>query len=308
MRVLVAPRDTLRIFSIAVSAIVIAGCASAASIPPQPFEDFEQAVATLKVSADEALLVEQQIVYDRYMAQWVEEADVLQLQLEADPFDPFAIKIVGKSLYRDIQESRSKLRRLNTLVQDYAGTLVLLSGSTENSPTVDADTLASDLKTNAEAVARSLQLEVDIPNGLFFGFGQVAKNLVESKRQDLLIKLINESQAEIELFAEAGMNIAKLSASGISTEYLKKFSALTAGVNDLSESKRKKLIESLLALNEETLRQIDTLKMVHDAYQALPDAHRDLARAVEEGRSLSFTELLAVAESLKQRYDEFTED
>ena len=308
MIVLAALRDTLRISSVTISAIAIAGCASAASIPPQPFEEFEQAVATLKVSADEALLVEQQIVYDRYMAQWIEEADVLQLQLEVDPLDPFAIKISGKSLYRDIQESRSKLRRLNTLVQEYAGTLVLLSGSTGDSPNVDADTLASDLKTNAEAVARSLELEVDIPNGLFFGFGQVAKNLVESKRQDLLIRLINESQAEIELFAEAGQNIAKLSAFGISTEYQTKFSALTADVNDLTESKRKKLIESLVAINEETLRQIDTLKMVHDAYQALPDAHRDLARAVEEGRSLSFTELLAVAESLKQRYDEFTED
>ena len=308
MKVLAALRDTLRMFTIAVSAIVIAGCASAASIPSQPFEDFEQGIATLKLSADEALFVEQQIVYERYLAQWIEEADVLQLQLEADPLDPFAMTISGKSLYRNIQESRSKLRKLNTLVQNYAGTLVLLSGNTEGSPNVDADALASDLKTNAEAVARSLELDVQIPDGLFFGFGQVAKNFVESKRQDLLIQLINESQAEIELFARAGQNIAKLSAFGISTEYQTKFSALTADANDLSESQRKKLIESLLALNEETLRQIDTLKMVHDAYQSLPGAHRDLARAVEEGRSLSFSDLLAIAESLKQRYDEFTEE
>ena len=308
MRILAPLKDRLRIFSVVVSAIAIAGCAAAVTIPPQPFEDFERAIAMLKVSADEALLVEQQIVYDRYINQWIEEADVLQLQLEADPLDPFAIKISGKSLYRDIQQSRSNLRRLNSLVQDYAGTLVLLSGNTEDSPTVDADMLATDLRANAEAVARTLELEVDVPNGLFFGFGQVAQNLVESKRQDLLIQLINESQDEIELFAEAGRNIAKLSAFGISAEYQAKFSALTANVNELSESQRKTLIESLLAFNEETLRQVDTLKMVHDAYQALPGAHRDLAGAVEEGRSLSLTELLAVAESLKQRYDEFSED
>jgi hypothetical protein len=293
---------------VTISAILIAGCASAVTIPPQPFEDFEQSITTLKTSADEALAVEQQIVFERHLARWVEEADVLQLQLQADPLDPFALTISGKSLYRDIQASRSKLRELNSLLQGYAATLSLLSGSTEDSPSVDADTLVSDLKTNAEAVARSLELEVDIPDGLFFGFGQVAKNLVEGKRQELLIRLINESQAEIEMFARAGQNIAKLSAFGISAEYQTKFSALTAGADDLSESKRKKLIESLLALNEDTVRQIDTLKMVHDAYQALPDAHQDLARAVEEGRSLSFTELLAVAESLKQRYDKFTED
>ena len=308
MRFLAPLRNVLRVFAIAATAIAIAGCASVHSISSQPFDEFEQAIATLKVSANEALLVEQQIVYDRYLAQWVEEGDVLQLQLEPDPLDPFAVNISGKSLYRDIQASRTKLRALNTLVHEYARSLVLLSGNSEDSPTVNADVLASDLKTNAKAVARTLELDVQIPNGLFFGFGQVASNLVESKRQDLLIELINESQAEIDLLARAGQNIAKLSAFGISAEYQTKFSARTANVSDLSESKRRKLIESLLALNEETLRQIDTLKMVHDAYQSLPGAHRDLARAVTEGRSLSFTELVAVAESLKQRYEEFTED
>lgn len=301
-------RDTSRLVAIVVSAVVIAGCASATNIPSRPFEDFERVLATLKVGADSALLVEQQIVYDRYLAQWIEEGNVLQLQLESDPSDPFAVMISGKSLYRDIQESRSKLGKLNTLVQDYAGILKLLAGNTDDTPNVDAEKLASDLKTNAESVASSLALDVQIPDGLFFGFGQLAKELVERKRQNLLIDLIRESQAEIELFAEAGENIAMLSAFGISAEYQTKFSAQTAQVNSMSESQQRKLIESLLTLNDETIRQIGTLKMLHDAYQSLPGAHRDLATAVEDGRSLSITELLTIADSLKQRYDEFRED
>lgn len=301
--------EKLRIPSVIASVIVIAGCASAVSIPSQPFQDFEQAIATLKVSADEALLVEQQIVYERYKAQWIKDADVLQLQLEAPDFsDPFNVAMSGKSLYRDIQESRSKLRKLNTLVQDYANILLLLSGTSKDSPNVDADALASDLRTNAEAVAKSLNPDVQIPGGVFFGFGEIAKNIVEGKRQDLMVKLIDESQDDIESFARAGQEIAKVSASGINAEYQTKFSALTKNVDDLPESQRGKLIESILALNDETLRQIDTLKMIHDAYQSLPGAHRDLAKAVEEGRSLSFTELLSVAESLKKRYDAFVED
>lgn len=295
-----------------VGLLVIAGCAAPPSIAPQPFESFQQSVVQLRVSADAALLIEQDIVYERQLQSWIAEGSLDALLLEAsappDPLNPFDLRMSGSSLYGEMQEARGNLDRLNSLVQDYATTLHLLTGSSEDSPNVDADALAGDLQTKAAGLAATLNLDVEVPGGFFFGFGELAKRYVENKRQSLLIELIRASQDEIELFAQLGQQICRLSAAGIDREYKGRFSAATADAAGLSGAERRVLIESILALNEETLRQMSTLKLVNDAYGSLPAAHRGLERTIAGGSSPSFVELLSYAEILKKRYDKFNEE
>jgi len=284
--------------------VIVTGCASATSIPSQPFVDFEESVAQLKVSADDALATEQDIVYQRYVEQWEETGAIedLQLQASASP-SPFSMQLEGAILFMDIEDARSKLADLNSLVLQYAKTLILLTGAAGESTAIDADAVAQKLRNSATALATRLGREQSIPDGYFFGFGVLARNYLENRRQDLLADLIQSSQAEIEAFAVAGQQICQISGLGIQAEYLTAFSKLTAG--ETPESRREQLIQAILRLNGETLRQLDTLKLIHDAYGALPTAHRSLEKAANG--SASFSELLAYAESLKKRYNTFTE-
>jgi len=230
-----------------------------------------------------------------------------QLQLGSGA-TPFSMQLEEEPLFQLIGTARDNLGAINDLVLEYAETLVILAGSGDGSPKVNADAVANDLRSSADSLATTLGIENQIPGGFFFGFGELAKSYVENKRQNVLIELIRSSQPEIDAFAKAAQNLAKLSGMGIKREYLAAYSKLTGGASDLSASQREGLIEDILALNEQTLRNLDALRLIDSAYGALPEAHRKLEASVRDGVSLSYTELLTYAEALKRRYDDFTEE
>jgi hypothetical protein len=285
--------------------VLLMGCASAKTVPTQPFQEFHGSITQLKLSADAAIAVEQELVYARIVEEWKASGTVDQLQLESGA-TPFSMQLEEAPLFQLIGEARDNLGAINDLVLQYAETLEVLAGSGDGSPKVDADAVANNLRASADSLATTLGIENQIPGGFFFGFGELAKSYVENKRQDALIELIRSSQPEIDAFAKAGQNLAKLSGAGIQREYLAAYSKLTVGASDLSASQREKLIKEILALNEQTLRNLDALRLIDSAYGALPEAHRKLETSVRDGVSLSFTELLTYAEALKRRYDEFT--
>ena len=183
-----------------------------------------------------------------------------------------------------------------------------VAGADERSVAVDAERVATELRSSAEALATSLNLSPEIDDRWFFGFGTLARQYVESKRKDLLVELVRSADDEIRAFATAGTQITQLSALGIQTEYQSAFSTLTADAAGLSGAGASALVERILELNEETLRQLQTLRLLHDAYDALPAAHRALEQSVRDGSEVSLATLLTYVESLKRRYDEFAED
>jgi len=285
--------------------VLLMGCASAKTVPTEPFQDFYSSIAQLKLGADAAIAVEQELVYERIVEEWKASGTVDQLQLGSGG-TPFSMQLEEAPLFQLIGKARNNLGAINDLVLEYAGTMVSLAGSGDGSPTVDADAVANDLRASADSLATTLGINAEIPGGFFFGFGELAKSYVEKKRQDALIELIRSSQPEIDAFAKAAQDLAKVSGMGIQAEYLAAYSKLTEGASGLSASQRETLIKDILALNEQTLRNLDALRLIDSAYGALPEAHRKLEASVRDGVSLSFTELLTYAEALKRRYDDFT--
>ena len=287
----------------------ISACETTNGVSVEPFQKYHASVVQLGVSAETALAVEQDLVYKRYMESWQSVGTFDQLQLEPAPGgSPFAMQLTDAPLFQTMQEARARLGDLNDLVVQYAELLLVLAGAADTSVAVDAETVAGDLRTSAEALASSINLNVEIDGGWFFGFGALARQYAESKRKDLLVDLIRSSDDEIRALATAGKQISQLSALGIQTEYQASFSKLTADVARLSNSGANERVETILALNAETLRQLNTLKLLHDAYDALPSAHSTLQQSVRDGSQYSLTTLLTYAESLNQRYDQFTED
>ncbi len=299
-------RSIAGLIGAALGLVLLMGCASAKTVPTEPFQDFYDSIVQLKLGADAAIAVEQELVYARIVEGWKASGTVDQLQLGSGA-TPFSMQLEEAPLFQLIGEARDNLGAINDLVLEYAETLVVLAGG-DGSPTVDADAVASGLRASADSLATNLGIDAEIPGGFFFGFGELAKSYVENKRQDALIELIRSSQPEMDAFARAAQNLAKLSGMGIQTEYLAAYSKLTEGASGLSAGQREKLIENILALNEQTLRNLEALRLIDSAYGALPEAHRKLEASVRDGVSLSFSELLTYAEALKRRYDDFAKE
>ena len=300
---------TVRLALIGTWCLALGACASVSTLPASPFQQFHASVVQLAASADQALAVEQELVYRRYIESVAPTGEMGPLKLLDDPeVSIFEMKVADVPLFQEIQTTRSKLAALHSLLEEYAALLLVLAGATDTSPSIDALAVATELRTNATSLAASLNANPDVDNDWFFGFGVLAQEYVESKRRDKLIMLLRSADDEMRAFAELGQQISLLSAAGIQAEYNASFSAQTQGVDEIGARQRQDVVVDVLELNAQTLRQLESLKQLHDAYGALPGAHLQLQSAVTSGTAPSVSALLSYAENLRDKYRSFNEE
>lgn len=300
---------TVRAILTGVVCLALCACASVGTVPAGPFQQFHASVVQLGASADQALAAEQELTYQRYIHTVADTRGFDELQLHPDTDGAiFDMNVENVPLYGEIRATRKNLADMNALVGQYAEFLLAIAGAAENSPGVDATGVADALRTNATALAETLQVSPDLDNGWFFGFGVIAEAYVESRRREALVDLLRSADDEMNAFAQLGQMIASLSAGGIQAEYLASFSRETAGAGELDEQDRRELVADVLELNAQTLHQLETLRQLRDAYGALPGAHLQLQTAVASGTAPSASSLLAYAQSLRDRYRAFDEE
>ena len=300
---------TARLALTGIWCLTFSACASVSTLPSGPFQQYHASVVQLAASADQALAAEQELAYRRYIETAAPTGNIGQLKLLDNPeASIFEMTIADVPLFQEIQATRSKLSSLHSLLEKYAELLLVLAGTSDTSPRVDAEAAAIELRTKATSLAESLKASPNLDNGWFFGFGVLAQEYVESKRRDQLVGLLQSADDEMRAFAELGQQISMLSAGGIQTEYNASYSAQTQGVNELDARQRQELVTDVLELNAQTLRQLESLKQLHDAYGALPGAHLQLQSAVASGTAPSVSALLSYAESLRDKYKSFSEE
>lgn len=300
---------TARLFLASVWCLALGGCASVATLPASPFQQFHASVVQLAASADQALATEQELAFQRYLETAAVSGDIGQLKLLDDPdASVFEMNVAVVPLFQEIQATRSNLAALHALLTRYAELLLVLAGASDTSQRIDAVAVASELRTEATSLAATLNAKPDLDNDWFFGFGVLAQEYVESKRRDLLVDLLRSADDEMRAVAGLGQQISMLSAAGIQTEYNASYSRQTRGANELTERQRQALFTDVLELNAQTLRQLESLKQLHDAYGALPGAHLQLQSAVASGTAPSANVLLSYAESLRDKYRSFSEE
>lgn len=300
---------TARLSLALVWCLAVSGCASVSTLPASPFQQFHASVVQLAASADQALATEQELAYRRYMETVSASGEIGQLKLLDDPdASVFEMNVAVVPLFQEIQATRANLAGLHALLEQYAELLLVLAGASEKAQRVDAVAVASELRTRATSLAATLNARPDLDNDWFFGFGVLAQEYVESKRRDLLLDLLQSADDEMRAITELGQQISMLSAAGIQAEYNASYSSLTRGANELAERQRQELFTDVLELNAQTLRQLESLKTLHDAYGALPGAHLQLQSAVVSGTAPSVSALLSYAESLRDKYKSFSEE
>ena len=300
---------TARLALTGIWCLAFSACASVSTLPSEPFQMYHASVVQLAASADQALAAEQELAYRRYIETAAPTGEIGQLKLQDDPeASVFEMKVADVPLFQEIQATRSNLASLHSLLEKYAELLLVLAGASDKSQSIDAVAAATELRTKATSLAESLKAKPDLDNGWFFGFGVLAQEYVESKRRDQLVSLLQSADDEMRAFAELGQQISMLSAGGIQAEYNASYSAQTQGVNELDARRRQELFTDVLELNAQTLRQLESLKQLYDAYGALPGAHLQLQSAVASGTAPSVSALLSYAESLRDKYKSFSEE
>lgn len=288
-----------------VCAFFLSGCvATGPSVESAPVQAFRDSVATLQAASETALAAERDRAYFRFARERGEVNDFAALQLESvQPMSPFEMQQTGNPLFRSIDSAHESLGQLHDLLLRYCDALLSISGP-DGVATFDADAEAGALRDAAESFAASADVSLDVPDGVFFGFAEIARNYLESRRRDEFDALINASQPTIARVAELAQQLVTLSALGLQAEYAAAFSAMTDDVDSLSASRRARLPTDLLELNEETLHQLAVLGDLNAAYGTLPSTHARLATA-SSARDLGLSEIAEYLRSIRRRYNEF---
>ena len=78
---------------------------------------------------------------------------------------------------------------------------------------------AARLRDKASAAAISSGLNLDLPDGAFFGFAELARAYVEDRRQETFGAMVRGAQPTVERFARLAQQRIQLSAVGLKAEY-----------------------------------------------------------------------------------------
>lgn len=211
-------------------------------------------------------------------------------------------------VFKVIAESKYRLAKLNQMLIDYANFQILFNGANENTKEALEDS-AEKIRTSAISITATFGETLNAEKfGAFSTIGvNIVHQLLAKKQRDGMAAVMAEFHPGVMEYARLGSEAMKISANGIKEEYNDEnpeFAARIPRENDAA--KRLALIEKLLALNEKTTPQLDMLKSLSAAYEALPKAHAELMTALQSGYNPSLEELVAHIEligSIQERLE-----
>ena len=145
--------------TVAVLAVVLAGCAKVNS---RPFETFAESLRTLSSGVEAQAQTDYETAQDEYEQSILGgKVEVTELQFAFSKSDPFGFqqKSGDQPLYVKLEGFRRALKNLNDAMVAYANLLATLAGKETVNPD-DFDQLARDLNTKTASAAATLKLEL----------------------------------------------------------------------------------------------------------------------------------------------------
>lgn len=308
----------LRVIGLIGLILFLSACAAVNPLQPQPFQDYQSAISTLKDESDQALQTVYQTELDQFKAKVVagDKSEVAQLLINFPanqnfgwaypaPSDPSTQP--NKPLFASIGDMQQTLAAMNTQLLNYAGLLLVLAGaddSTQFDPTAAAqkfDSAATSLlgQLNSVGVKTSGVQSKDL--ALFSTIAaNLAKNYLEHKRADLLTQILNDGLKSLQLFADKAQEAMVITAANAETQYQNQSPSLARNVIQNSDAQA---LSSLLSLNDQMTKQLDLYKNIYNGYGALPNSQRQLINAVKSNQSVNLGELINYASNIKQQYE-----
>jgi hypothetical protein len=294
----------------------IMGMAGCASISPAPFTAFTTSVQQLREGADASLSVVHERTRDRYIAE-AAEGDVTKVQallLTQPPGDPFGWSSANPPLFLKAARFREGVYRLNSVLVSYAGLLGQLA-SPELVSSEKFEQLAKDLNGNLRNAVQALGVSSP-PNkeiAIFSTLATTAFRLyLQNKQRTSLLEALNSNQSAVQNAAELGASAVRLTAAALRHEYdlgSANLANLVAKPN-VSSSQKQAAVRDLVELDENFMKEMAVLRILHQSYGVVPAAHLELARGVADPKLglPTVIELLENGRNLLRLYEELSKD
>jgi hypothetical protein len=306
----------LRVFAF-LGLLALSACVSTSPpIQPDSLAAFRDTLVQLNVKSTEALTAEYDWNYRNYKQRVKADSETspkaltkaLTLDFCETDFDSYwgscEVGSEESPVFMVIADSKRDLSRLNQMMIDYANFLLLFNNANDDTRS-SLENSAAKIGQSAQSIAAKAGKSLNQENfGAFATIGVgIVEQLLAKKQKDGMAAVLADFQPGVQTFAALGSEAMRISAVGIQTEYQDESPPLRAKIATESDgAARLQQVEKLIALNEQTSRQLDTLKILSAAYESLPGAHAELISALQSGYRASLGELVSHIEMISSAY------
>jgi len=300
------------------SLLSASGCGTA---PYDSFAKFADSMVELRDGADEALDVPYQWARERYVmetaaasADTIVGLDAVQwLILEKDAENVYAWSMIDEPLYVTQKRFRRGVYELNDALLGYAKLLNDIVGVELSE--AQFDDRARELNAGIGAAAAAMG-DTAAGEGIAI-FSTTAAEMVrlylDGNKREYLKSALGDNQKTVEETADHIRSALHLTALHLWHEYDEKAFALSDPLNPFASTKlqeRHKRVGGIVEANDVLVRQLETLRVLDQSYQALPQANWELYESIDNP-GLSLTAIRKIGDNgakLRRLYQELADD
>jgi hypothetical protein len=283
---------------------LLVGCAS---VNPEPFIKYRNAVHEAQTGIDAAMSVNYNWTRSGFVDGFSSNTNSKFTQLMIQPGNGYDWSLPSSPIYLSVKHTRSGLAELNAAFAKYADLLAKLAGRDLVS-TANFDQLAKDLNKNTTDAVKALGLDASAQGIALFSTAasEAARLYIENQRQKYLKQAIEKNQVNVTNYSVLCVSLLHTIRGNVKAYYADRTEPIKNAWNSTAGEKRQKNTEAMLNLNEQYADAMRVLQELETAYDALPEAHVDLAKAIEtpEFDVAGIQKLYASAKRLQQLYGE----
>lgn len=298
--------------------LALPACSAINTLNTKPFEDYQNAITTLKQESDQALQAAYQQELDQFKSDLADgdnsrlSSFVIQFPLD----EPFAWSYPRdnqgsvKPLFISIADMQQTLTYMNSQLLTYAGLLVALAGADERAQ-FDVQAEAQRFSANASSLMGRLnQFNIDTSRvdsqglALFStAAAMAAEAYLENKRSALLVDVLRAGIGPLKTFVETAQEAISVTAQGVKDKYQDQIKAAVREVLDAKGNDRIEYLENLIGQNNELTQQLELLRNIHKSYGAIPASQRQLITAVNQEGEVNLAELNSYIVNIRQQVE-----
>jgi hypothetical protein len=297
-----------------VLALLISGCAT---VDPKPFGEFSLAVQGFRDGTDAALSTNSELNRERFInrtAQKSMEGENVRgaLKIQDVDTDPFGWTMEEIPLFMESERFRKGVYNLNTTLVTYADLLKSLA-ATELVSEDQFNDMAKNMDAGLAAAAEQLKF-TNMDKGLAMFSTLAAKSAyayIENKRSVELQQTMKENQANIDDLANRLQVAIETAKDNLTVDYDSRFGWLVARMSSKDKlDAREKLVAQFMALNEEYVKRLDTLRELNAYCSKLPSAHRELIQSIKSPKMKlsAINDLIKSGQKLQKLYKELAKN
>jgi len=290
---------------------------SCATIKQEPFSAFTTSLQELTKGADEALKYNDTANRNRFIEETAiastkregEEA-ITNILIESIPGNPYAWKMDEVPLFMISPQFRSGVYTLNSTLVAYSELLIVLAGSDLISQK-EFDSFAKDLNSNFNSAAIKLKLEgFEQSIGIFsVGASQAAHSYIDYKRRGKLREILEKNQPLIVDISSKLQIAIRNAVRNLRQNYDQQSFQLARQLvpnQSATLDERKRIVTSIVELNEDFLIRLNILEALSNSYRTLPSAHNELLNSIENPKDTLAT-IKVLYDHGKHMYDLYRE-